>query len=178
MWSKEHLAYLAQLLKPLCKTRCTRQQTWYLSKVLPDRSFWGPNFSQKRVIVANSRQNDVNALKCQKLHRNLHSMCKSLHSMCRVYTICVNQTNHYTKITHAHRFHASNVTWTRTVTLALGNFLIFSENLHSWQEFYTTAGRTGRAKYQLCAAGGGINFTVEKTRGAGWFSKKLNLTSS
>ena len=31
-------------------------------------------------------------------------------------------------------------------------FLMFSENLHSWQEFCTTFGRTGRAKYQLCAA--------------------------
>ena len=29
-------------------------------------------------------------------------------------------------------------------------FLMFSENLHSWQEFYTITGRTGRAKYQLC----------------------------
>ena len=27
---------------------------------------------------------------------------------------------------------------------------MFSENLHSWQDFYTTTGRTGRAKYQLC----------------------------
>ena len=27
---------------------------------------------------------------------------------------------------------------------------MFSENLYSWQEFYTTACRTGRAKYQLC----------------------------
>ena len=26
----------------------------------------------------------------------------------------------------------------------------FLKNLHSWQEFYMTAGRTGRAKYQLC----------------------------
>ena len=26
----------------------------------------------------------------------------------------------------------------------------FLTNLHGWQEFYTTAGRTGRAKYQLC----------------------------
>ena len=26
----------------------------------------------------------------------------------------------------------------------------FLKNLHGWQEFYTTAGRTGRAKYQLC----------------------------
>ena len=26
---------------------------------------------------------------------------------------------------------------------------MFSENLHGWQEFYTTTGRTGRAKYQL-----------------------------
>ena len=28
---------------------------------------------------------------------------------------------------------------------------MFFENLHSWQEFYTTTGRTGRAKYQLCS---------------------------
>ena len=27
---------------------------------------------------------------------------------------------------------------------------MFSENLHGWQESYTTTGRTGRAKYQLC----------------------------
>ena len=26
---------------------------------------------------------------------------------------------------------------------------MFSENFHGWQEFYTTTGRTGRAKYQL-----------------------------
>ena len=26
----------------------------------------------------------------------------------------------------------------------------FLKNLHSRHEFYTTAGRTGRAKYQLC----------------------------
>ena len=26
---------------------------------------------------------------------------------------------------------------------------MFSENLHDWQEFYTTTGHTGRAKYQL-----------------------------
>ena len=25
----------------------------------------------------------------------------------------------------------------------------FLKNLHDWQKFYTTAGRTGRAKYQL-----------------------------
>ena len=27
---------------------------------------------------------------------------------------------------------------------------MFSENLHSGQEFYMTTGRTGRAKYQFC----------------------------
>ena len=29
----------------------------------------------------------------------------------------------------------------------------FLKNLHEWQEFYTTAGRTGRAKYQLWGGG-------------------------
>ena len=30
------------------------------------------------------------------------------------------------------------------------NLRCFVKNLHDWQEFYTTAGRSGRAKYQLC----------------------------
>ena len=30
------------------------------------------------------------------------------------------------------------------------NLRCFMKNLHDWQEFYTTAGRSGRAKYQLC----------------------------
>ena len=46
-------------------------------------------------------------------------------------------------------------TKSRTNTLFLGKFQrslhCFLKNLHGWQEFYTTAGRTGRAKYQLCA---------------------------
>ena len=29
----------------------------------------------------------------------------------------------------------------------------FSTNLHSWQEFYMTAGRGGRDKFQLCTQG-------------------------
>ena len=29
-------------------------------------------------------------------------------------------------------------------------FVAFLTNLHSWQEFYTTAGRGGRDKFQLC----------------------------
>ena len=45
--------------------------------------------------MANMRQNSVNASKCQKLHRNLHSLCKSLHSLCKVYTICVNENYNY-----------------------------------------------------------------------------------
>ena len=28
--------------------------------------------------------------------------------------------------------------------------IVFWENLHSWHKFYTTAGRDGRDKYQLC----------------------------
>ena len=28
--------------------------------------------------------------------------------------------------------------------------VVFQENLHSWQKFYTTAGRDGRDKSQLC----------------------------
>ena len=32
------------------------------------------------------------------------------------------------------------------------NCVVFSKNLHSWQKFYTTAGRDGRNKFQLCWA--------------------------
>ena len=63
---------------------------------------------------------------------------------------CANITQHVKNITHMHRFHASIVTTTRTMTLVLGKLLhssrCFLTNLHNWQEFYTTA---GRAKYQL-----------------------------
>ena len=30
------------------------------------------------------------------------------------------------------------------------NHVVFWENLHSWQKFYTTAGRDGHDKYQVC----------------------------
>ena len=43
-------------------------QTWYLSKKLHDRSFWGQNFTRKSAYIAtkaNLRQNSVNATKCQ-----------------------------------------------------------------------------------------------------------------
>ena len=58
------------------------------------------------------------------------------------------------QITHMHTYHASIVIKTGTMNFFLVKLLIslrcFLENLHHWQEFYTTAGRTGRAKYQLC----------------------------
>ena len=31
------------------------------------------------------------------------------------------------------------------------NCVVFWKNLHSWQNFYTTAGRDGRDKFQVCA---------------------------
>ena len=79
--------------------------------------------------MANLRQNSV----------NLHNMCKSLHSMCKVYTtLCKLNLSLYTfcvkdllKITHVHGFHASNVMWTRLVTLALGKLL--SSSLCFWK---------------------------------------------
>ena len=30
------------------------------------------------------------------------------------------------------------------------NYVVFWKNLHSWQKFYTTAGRGGRDKFQVC----------------------------
>ena len=30
------------------------------------------------------------------------------------------------------------------------NYVVFWKNLHSWQNFYTTAGRDGRDKFQVC----------------------------
>ena len=49
------------------------RQTWYLSKKLPDRSFGCLNFAQNAWcgIMANSRQNSINASKCQKLKKDI-----------------------------------------------------------------------------------------------------------
>ena len=30
------------------------------------------------------------------------------------------------------------------------NYVVFWKNLHSWQNFYATAGRDGRDKFQVC----------------------------
>ena len=48
---------------------------------------------------------------------------------------------------------------------------MFSENLHSWQEFYTTTGRTGRAKYQLCSAEATVSQQLLR------IATKLSMTS-
>ena len=37
------------------------------------------------------------------------------------------------------------------------NYVVFWKNLHSWQNFYTTAGRDGRDKFQVCSISDGIS---------------------
>ena len=51
----------------------------------------------------------------------------------------------------------------------------FLKNLHGWQEFYTTAGRTGRAKYQLCNVGPIWTQSLRKT--FLWSSRSSSLLS-
>ena len=66
-------------------------------------------------------------------------------SSTQIYAICVNLDTNQTFCVKSTR----NVHY---LGLKLYSILrCFSRNLRSWQKNYATAGRTGRAKYQLCA---------------------------
>ena len=84
-----------------------------------------------------------------KFTQYLGKFTQFLHILCND---CVN-IKMKQKITHMHRYYASIVIKTRTMNFFLVKLLsslrCFLKNLHHKQEFYTTAGRTGRAKYQL-----------------------------
>ena len=85
-----------------------------------------------------------------------YCVCKNLHRTCKVYTIRVNSTNHYTScvqigkkiltcIEFLNQMGCEHELWPWLWV----NCLAVCENLHVWQELYTTVGRSGRAKYQL-----------------------------
>ena len=48
------------------------------------------------------------------------------------------------------------------------NLRCFLKNLHDWQEFYTTAGHTGRAKYQLWSIFVYLYILFAHFRSCGW----------
>ena len=82
--------------------------------------------------------------------KDLHNISVNLHILCNN---CKN-IKMQQQITRMHRYHAQIVIKTRTMNFfqvkLLRSLRCFLKNLHHKQEFYTTAGRTGRAKYQLC----------------------------
>ena len=57
------------------------------------------------------------------------------------------------------------------------NCVVFRENLHSWQKFYTTAGRDGRDKFQVWKYPFRILTVLKtlKTHARTWFLSLLNL---
>ena len=83
------------------------------------------------------------------------------------------------------------------------NLVVFRDNLHSWHKFYTTTGRDGRDKFQVCRCAHIIltGSMVEVVKGSdeaefakkalfsrhpvmpdwpknhGWFFAKLNITN-
>ena len=90
--------------------------------------------------------------------RDLHNVGKFTQHMDKftqlLHILCNNCQNikMQQQITLMHRYHAQIVIKTRTMNFfqvkLLRSLRCFLKNLHHWQEFYTTAGRTGRAKYQ------------------------------
>ena len=50
------------------------------------------------------------------------------------------------------------------------NCVVLWENLHSWQKFYTTAGRDGRDKFQVCA-----HVTIIAERGKVWYFSSKHI---
>ena len=52
----------------------------------------------------------------------------------------------------------------------VSNCVVFWKNLHSWQNFYTTAGRDGRDKFHLCKQTTFANHPPTSSPSRGWFS--------
>ena len=106
--------------------------TWYLSKLLSDRSFIGNIITQNCVNWKNGKYapKQHECFKIPKINTNSNSIRKCLHSIWKVYTMYVCNvckfyiTRNVQKIAEndsVHRFHASNMVW--TVTKSLGKLL-------------------------------------------------------
>ena len=85
-----------------------------------------------------------------KFTQHVGKFAQLLHTFCAMIVQTLKCSNKSLICIHImHQLWLKQEPWTFFLVKLLISLRCFLENLHHWQEFYTTAGRTGRAKYQL-----------------------------
>ena len=85
-----------------------------------------------------------------KFTQHVVKITQLLHTLCAMIVQTLKCSNKLLICIHImHQLWLNQEPWTFFLVKLLNSLRCFLENLHHWQEFYTTAGRTGRAKYQL-----------------------------